>query len=71
MNEESTLDDCVRDAFSRIDEYNLGWVAGKDAADNEFEETGTIRISGDTKWTAIKRQLKGLIHIVRPENNDG
>ena len=46
-------------------EYNLGWMAGNDAADDEFESTGTIRVSGDTKWTAIKRQLKGLWTIVQ------
>ena len=69
MTEETKLDDLTRDERSRIDEYNLGWMAGKDAADEEFESTGTIRISGDTMSTAIKRQLKGLWTIFRTEES--
>ena len=71
MTDIDELDVVERDTFTRINEYNLGWMAGKDAADDEFESTGTIRISGDTRWTAIKRQLKGLWTIVQTGGEHG
>ena len=65
MNEDSTLDGRRNRTLSEYEVVDFGWMAGKDAADDEFESTGTIRISGDTKWCAIKRQLKGLWTIVQ------
>jgi hypothetical protein len=48
------------------DDYDRGWMDGRDSAENEFENFGRIpRCIGGSKWCAIKHQIRGIIHILR------
>lgn len=48
------------------DEYDRGWMEGRDSAENEFEYHGRLcNVIGGGRWGAIKHQLRGIIDILR------
>ncbi len=46
--------------------YNMGWMDGRDSAENEFEQNGRLcNVVRGGRWGALKHQIRGIIHILR------